>query len=179
MIGERIKKARMDRGYSLEELGKLVGKSYSTVSRYENDMVSKMDPNLLNKFADALGLSISYLLEEPGNYLEVHEVENLDEGEIIKVVVENDDMSPELPGGAVVKVRGLMPNEKLQEESFYCIEFNNQTVFRMVVDDEQDGLGFLPNDRSERRIAYDRDYVRIIGKAIAMKVIFEDKIEYE
>ena len=36
MIGKRIKKARNDRGYTLVELGTMVGKSSSVISRLEN-----------------------------------------------------------------------------------------------------------------------------------------------
>lgn len=44
----------------------------------------------------------------------------------------------------------------------------------MVIDDEMDGVGFLPMEMSERRIAYDLEYVKIIGKVISMKVFFEE-----
>lgn len=179
MIGKRIKKTRKERGYTLVELGKMIGKSSSVISRLENKQSYQLDSDLYYKIADALGVSISYLMKpEEITYQVSEEIAGIKPGEVIDIVVEDDDMSPELPEGSIVKVRALMPNEKLQESSFYFIEFNGQRKFRMIVNDEENGLGFLPHDLSEKRISYDMDYVNILGKVITMKVIFEDIIEY-
>ena len=180
MIGKRIKKARNDRGYTLVELGTMVGKSSSVISRLENQESYKLDPELLYKIADALGITVSYLMKPTEVTYQVGEdIADVKPGEVIDVIVEDDDMSPELPEGAIVKIRALMPNETLQTSRFYFIEFNGQRKFRMATDDDLNGLGFLPHNLSEKRISYDMDYVKVIGKVITMKVIFEDSIEYK
>lgn len=180
MIGERIKTLRKKRGYTLNELAKVVGKSISTISRIENKLTPRIDSELLIKIADALGVSVAFLMQpEEITYQICEDINNLEPGQIIDVVVEDDDMEPALPKGSVVRIRAMMPNEKLQEGSFYFLEFNQKKKFRYATYDEEDGLGFLPLTMSEMRIKFDRDYVKIIGKLITMKVIFEDSIEYE
>lgn len=180
MIGQRLKRARIDRGYTLEELGNIVGKSQSTLSRLENEKTTTLEPNLLVKLADALSVSTLYLL---GNHEDIDFNENmmdyLEKDQFANVVVKDAEMSPEVPKGASMNIRPMQKNEKLQIGSFYYIEFNNKKCFRMAVADATHGVGFLPINMSERRIAFDKEYVKIHGKAISMKVVFDDHIEYE
>lgn len=181
-MGERIKELRHANLLSLEELGKRVNKSAATISRYENNQVSKPESKLLKQLARELNTSLAFLMEmtdDPSPDYNI-DVVNEDHADGIKsILVTDDDMSPEIPHGALVKIRDVASNEKLQPGSFYYIEFNNMKKIRLAIEDDTDGLGFLPNDISERRIAYDPDYVTIIGKAVSMKVIFEDDVEYE
>ena len=180
MVGGRIKDLRKKRGYTLSELAKIVGTSISTISRIENNETSRIDTDLLFNIANALGVDVTFLMKPEEVIYEVSEdIEQIVPGSIIDVVVEDDEMDPEIPEGAIVKIRAMMPNEKLQVGSFYFIEFDNQRKFRMASYTEVDGLGFLPISMNERRISYDKDYVKTIGKVIVMKVIFEDSIEYE
>lgn len=181
MIGERIKELRHANLLSLEELGKKVNKSAATISRYENNQVSKPEPKFLKKLAYELNTSLAFLMEMTDDASPDYNIDvfNEDPADAVKsILVTDDDMSPEIPHGALVKIRDVASNEKLQPGSFYYIEFNNMKRFRLAIEDDTDGLGFLPNDMSERRIAYDTDYVTIIGKAVSMKVTFEDDIEY-
>ncbi|GAA0355567.1 hypothetical protein GCM10008932_05750 [Alkalibacterium iburiense] len=189
MYGNRITKLRNDRNLTLQELGEKIGRSASTISRYESNSVAKWDPSLINKIADVLDTSSAFLMgmtDDPKfmfmadfeNYIEEVGDEYCEEN-LTNILVTNEDMAPEIPYGALVKIRPVLSNEKLQIGAFYYIEFNNNRCFRMVIDDYEDGIGFLPNSLSERRIAYDPNYVEIIGKAISMKVKFEDIQEYE
>lgn len=182
MTKTRLKKLRNERLYTLQELANLVGTTASTVQRYENNLIKRRDPDLITKFAEALDTSAAYLL---GMTDEMSPDFNFNVGDYVaednpnNILVTDDEMSPEIPQGAIVKIRPIEANEKLQIGSFYYIEFNNKKCFRMIIEDEMNGVGFLPNEMSERRIAYDLDYVTIIGKAILMKVYFEDDVEYE
>lgn len=182
MIGERIKILRNDKKLSLEELGKQVNRTASTLSRYENNQITKWDPDFLKELAKALHTTSAYLLgitdDSECAYDDLVQ-EYTKNGALTNIIVPNEEMSPELPQGAIVKIRPLKRNEKLQEGSFYYVEFQNKKCFRMVIDDEMDGLGFIPNDISERRIAFDPDYVTIHGKAVSMQVVFEDEVEYK
>jgi len=191
MNGNRLRDLRIDRALSLSELGDKVDKSASTISRYENNSVAKWDPDLIIKIARALDTSAAYLMgmtDDPNfifdvdiedfankNYNEQNDASGDPE---LNIFISDDEMSPEIPYGAFVKIRQMEPREKIQLGSFYYIEFDGKKCFRMAIEDNDDGIGFLPNDMSERKIAYDPYYVNIIGKAVSMKVFFDDIIEY-
>lgn len=177
MIGKRMKSLREEKKMSLKDLSALTGKSQSTLSRYERDIILKYDPTVINDIAIALETSISYLLGLTENQIYTHDtIDSNDASEV--VLVTDNDMSPEIPNKSLVKIRPVESNEKLQVGSFYYIEFNGKKCFRMVVDDQQNGISFMPLESKERRIACDKDYVDILGKAISMQVFFEDKKLY-
>lgn len=166
--------------YPLIPIAIIIGKSPSTMSRLENTPDYNFPPTLLKEITDALGVTVSYLLKDQYEQYTNHEgLKIIKPGEIMEFIVEDDEMEPEIPEGAVVRLRGLLPKEKLQEGRFYYIAFNNKKRFRMAVDDEDNGLGFLPAGVSELRISYDRDYVTIIGKVVSMEIIHEDEINFE
>ena len=58
---QRLAKTRKERGLNQEQLAKMAGTTQQNISRYEN---GTRDPkaNTLAKMAQALGVSISYLL---------------------------------------------------------------------------------------------------------------------
>jgi transcriptional regulator with XRE-family HTH domain len=62
-IGERLFKTRAARGYTQQELGKRIGISKRMVAHYEGDSATP-DIDILTKFADALGVTVSYILGE-------------------------------------------------------------------------------------------------------------------
>lgn len=177
MLGERIRELRRIRGLTSAELAEKIGKSRSSLSRYENNITYKWDSEIVDSLAKALNVSSSYLLgitDDP-NFSLVEEIEDFtSKDQLANVIVRNDEMSPVIPKGAIVKIRTMKNGESLQDGSLYYVEFGKKKCFRMAVDDEENGLGIMPNNISERRIAYDQEYVRVIGKAVSMKVIFED-----
>ena len=59
-FAQRLKKARIDKGLSQTELGKLAGIHYTQVGRYENKG-SQPSAEILSKLANALGVSSDYL----------------------------------------------------------------------------------------------------------------------
>ena len=63
-IGERIKERRLERGLTLRQLGNLVGVSEATVQRYESGAVQGIAPAMLNKLAQALETTVSWLVGE-------------------------------------------------------------------------------------------------------------------
>jgi len=114
------------------------------------------------------------MTDDPNFTFDVDIEEYASENTRYSILVTDDDMSPEIPCGAVVKIRPGHSDEELQPGEFYYIEFNGKKCFRMATDDRENGLGFLPHGISEIRISYDSDYVTVIGKAVSMKVFFED-----
>ena len=63
-IGELIKKARIDKGLTQEELGAIVGVQKSAIAKYENGRVVNIKRSTLQKLADALNLRGSDLVIE-------------------------------------------------------------------------------------------------------------------
>jgi transcriptional regulator with XRE-family HTH domain len=63
LIGERLFKTRRARGYTQEILGKRIGLSKRMVAHYEGNSATP-DIDVLTKFADALGVTVSYILGE-------------------------------------------------------------------------------------------------------------------
>lgn len=61
-IGEKIKKVRKDKGWSLRELSLRMGYSnHSTVARIENGTVDIPQSRIV-QFAEVLGVSVAYLM---------------------------------------------------------------------------------------------------------------------
>ncbi len=63
-IGDLIKQARLKKGLTQEELGKIVGVQKSAIAKYENGRVVNIKRSTLQKLADALGIRGSDLIIE-------------------------------------------------------------------------------------------------------------------
>lgn len=61
MLGERIKKARLAKGLTQKQLAEMLNITDATVNRYEKG-IRKPDPEMLKAIADALNVSVDYLL---------------------------------------------------------------------------------------------------------------------
>lgn len=175
MVGNRLKELRKKRLMSLDDVAELVGKSAPSISRYENSPVNKLNLDLIEDLADSLGTSSAYLLgmTDESDYIseiKMTEYPNKDNSKIILVI--NNEMAPAIPEGSHVRIRDMKPNEELIVGDYYYIEFNNKKCFRMVIDDPVEGVSLMPLSMSERRIAYDKDFAEILGKAISMTVFF-------
>lgn len=60
-LGEKIKKLRLEKGLSQDELGKAMGVHYTHISRYERNQ-SNPSIDALRKLAKVFGVSADYLL---------------------------------------------------------------------------------------------------------------------
>lgn len=62
-IGEKLKKLRTEKGYSLEFVARSIGTSFMTVRNWE---VGKSNPRstALKKISDFYGVTVEYLLED-------------------------------------------------------------------------------------------------------------------
>ena len=63
-IGQKIKEARLAKGLTQEELGKIVGLQKSAIAKYENGRVVNIKRSTLQKLANALDLRGSDLIIE-------------------------------------------------------------------------------------------------------------------
>ena len=55
-IGEKIKQARLAKGYTQEELGSLVGVKKAAINKYESGIVQNLKRSMIAKLADALDI---------------------------------------------------------------------------------------------------------------------------
>lgn len=63
-IGQKIKQARLSKGLTQEELGKLVGVQKSAVAKYENGRIVNIKRSTLKKISDVLNISPAELIWE-------------------------------------------------------------------------------------------------------------------
>ena len=73
-IGQKIKKARLERGLTQQELGSIVGVQKSAIAKYENGRVVNIKRSTLQKIAKALNIRPSELLfnESPKDTADLH-----------------------------------------------------------------------------------------------------------
>ncbi|WP_243290536.1 helix-turn-helix domain-containing protein [Bacillus sp. FJAT-47783] len=96
MIGERIKKLRQNKGYSITEMAELAGVSKSYLSYIERNLQNNPSLQFLSKLAAPLDTSIEYLLGNEETRTEASIEEFLDEEwrEMIENAI-NEGMSKE------------------------------------------------------------------------------------
>ena len=71
-IGEQIKKRRKELGMSAEDLGKATGRSRATIYRLENGDTSSFTIDTLWTIANALGVTLDYLLSSDNSLEEAY-----------------------------------------------------------------------------------------------------------
>ena len=73
-IGQKIRKARLERGLTQQELGAIVGVQKSAIAKYENGRVVNIKRSTLQKIAKALNIRPSELLfnESPKDTANLH-----------------------------------------------------------------------------------------------------------
>lgn len=62
MTGERIKKLRKEKGLTQEQLGNLLGVKKSAIAKYENNRVSNLKKETIQKLAEIFDVPASYFL---------------------------------------------------------------------------------------------------------------------
>ena len=62
-IGQEIKRLRLEKGMTLEQLGDKCGVGKSTVRKWENGIIKDMKRDKISKLAEALNVSPSYFFE--------------------------------------------------------------------------------------------------------------------
>ena len=73
-IGQKIRKARLERGLTQQELGDIVGVQKSAIAKYENGRVVNIKRSTLQKIASALNIRPSELIftESPRDAADLH-----------------------------------------------------------------------------------------------------------
>lgn len=93
-IGQKIKKARLERGLTQQELGDLVGVQKSAIAKYENGRVVNIKRSTLQKIASALEIRPSELMfdESPKETASLH-VRILTDHELMRAIKEYHSLS--------------------------------------------------------------------------------------
>ena len=101
-IGERIKKLRLENDYTLDELAERLGTSRQTIFKYENNIVTNIPSDKIEKLAFVFKVNPAYIMgwldddDHPlGNYYE--NVKHLkDKPELLELyesMIENDNVA--------------------------------------------------------------------------------------
>ena len=61
-MGERIKALRVEKGWSQEELGRMVGLQRAAINKYEKGNVENMKRSIIKKMSELFEVSPSYLM---------------------------------------------------------------------------------------------------------------------
>lgn len=61
-IGDRIKKRRLELGYSVDDIAKCIGKNRATIYRYESSEIEDLPTSILEPLAKALHTTPAYLM---------------------------------------------------------------------------------------------------------------------
>ena len=95
-LGQKIKKARLERGLTQQELGDLVGVQKSAIAKYENGRVVNIKRSTLQKIASALEIRPSELVFDgtPKEAAALH-VRILTDHELMKAIKEYHGLSEE------------------------------------------------------------------------------------
>ena len=93
-IGQKIKKARLERGMTQQELGDIVGVQKSAIAKYENGRVVNIKRSTLQKIAKALEMRPSELMfEESSKETASLHVRILTDHELMRAIKEYHSLS--------------------------------------------------------------------------------------
>lgn len=70
-LGDRIHYLRTEKGYTLQELGDMVGVGASTVRKWETGYIKTLRTDKMQKLSNALGTSVDYLMGWTDNSVNV------------------------------------------------------------------------------------------------------------
>ena len=93
-IGQKIKKARLERGLTQQELGNIIGVQKSAIAKYESGRVVNIKRSTLQKIASALEIRPSELIfeESPKDTASLH-VRILTDHELMRAIKEYHSLS--------------------------------------------------------------------------------------
>lgn len=157
-FGKRLQIAREKSGLTLEEVGKIVGKSKSTIQRYESGQVSNLNNKIISELAEAVRVSPVYLMgwtdvnttqtvEIPilgeiacgdpilaeENIVDVHTrvADGLPSGELFYLIAKGDSMAPIIEPDSLVLCR-QQPDVENGEIAAVLVNGNTEATLKKV-----------------------------------------------
>lgn len=195
-FGIRLQEARNRKKLTLEEVAEMVGKTKSTIQRYESGEVSRLDNEIIMKLADVLGVSPVFLMgwEQPNvaqttkipvlgiiacgepitaeeNINEYREAlkDNLPSGNLFYLKAKGDSMYPKIPDGSYVLVREQSDVEN-GEIAAVLLNGDEEATLKRVRKLGKTILLEALNEEYEPYVINEENPARIIGKAVKLEV---------
>lgn len=191
-FSRRLQEAREKSGLTLEEVGEKVGKSKSTIQRYESGHVTKLDNEMISKLAEAVRVSPVYLMGwtnvNPVNTVQIPILgdiacgdpitaedniigyqtrisDDLPKGELFYLRAKGNSMSPDIKSGALVLCR-QQPDVENGEIAAVLVNGNTEATLKKVRKINDTILLEPINDEYEPYIVNKDNPATIIGKAV-------------
>ena len=195
-FGNRLHEARTRSGLTLEELANRIGKTKSTVQRYESGEVSRLDNELIVSIADTLGVSPVYLMGWTNKTAEnstlipvlgtiacgepITAEENIEEyretlkssvptGNLFYLKAKGDSMYPKIPDGSYVMVREQSDVEN-GEIAAVLLNGDEEATLKRVRKLGDSILLESINEEYEPYLVNEDNPARIVGKAVKLEV---------
>lgn len=139
-MGGRIKALRTSKKMSQDELGSLIQTTRQTIFKYENDIITNIPPEKIEKIAAIFHVSPAYLAgwgETPDDEKEALEFQNSPQWRVIKsvegadmaIVFQGDSMEPKIHSGDVVAIRR---QDSVVNGRMAAVRLNGELTVRMV-----------------------------------------------
>ena len=191
-FSKRLQDARIKSGLTQEEVGKKVGKSKSTIQRYETGNVSKLDNETIAQLAEAVRVSPIYLMGwtevNPVNTVKIpilgeiacgdpiiaedniidyqtRIADDLPKGELFYLKAKGNSMSPDIKSGALVLCR-QQPDVENGEIAAVLVNGNTEATLKKVRKIKDSILLEPINDEYEPYIVNKDNPATIVGKAV-------------
>ena len=96
-MGERIKALRVEKGWSQEELGRMVGLQRAAINKYEKGNVENMKRSVIKRMSELFEVSPSYLmaLDDLDKYSNIQYVEEMVDIPVIGTIACGDPITAE------------------------------------------------------------------------------------
>ena len=147
-IGNRIKKLRMEKGYSQKKMAELCGISYSTYSNYENN---NREPNLkqLEKIAHALEMTTENLIGQTNIDERRTRIVNNYNFHIMRILGEKDELC--------IKQLIIDENENAEDEEllfkYACEADFNQFRLKRALEEITDCKTYVQNENLGKNLS--------------------------
>jgi len=110
-FAQRLKELRKKNGYSQRELAEVTGLHHSQYGRYERGG-SKPYANTLTKIADALNVSVDYLLE---GETQDAAIANMEDQELLKLFTEIEKLDSDVKDKVKYILEAVVTKNKIKE----------------------------------------------------------------
>lgn len=203
-MGQKINQLRLQKGFTLGELGNLVGVGKSTVRKWENGMIANMKRDKILLVAEALDTSPAYLMGWDEGYetppkqsttipvlgsvpagipieaiQDIIDYEEIDaataaKGEYFALQVKGSSMEPRICEGDIVIVR-KQDDVESGEIAIVMVNGDNATIKRLLK--YEDGIRLMPTNPAYEPLYFTNDEILEKPVKVIGKVI-ENRQKY-
>ncbi len=138
-LGKTLKKLRIEKGLTQEELGKIIGVQKSAIHKYESGIVENMKRSTIDKLAKFFDVSPSYLLgysndNTPSN---IYPVDNIISFEVLgSVRAGYDGMIDEVSTGEIIELPISMISGG-HKSDYFVLQIKGNSMFPRLLDGDK------------------------------------------